>query len=134
MFTHRYGLLLQVAVAACTATAIVIGFTLVGVGSGFGTRLIGGHLVEQFLLGLAGLGLSLASTHVGEGGLVYERLELGAGTPASVYVRDEGGAEGLCIVGGIGFQGHVEGAKVAKIHSIAKQKLFADAINQLSCN
>ena len=107
---------------------------VIGVGSGFGIRLIGGKLVEQFLLGLAGLGLSLASTHVGEGGLVDERLELGAGAPAHVHILDQGCGEGLCIVGSFCLQRHVEGTQVAQVHTVAQEQLLADAIHQLGGN
>ena len=114
--------LLQVAVAACTAAAIIIGLL---------ARLYGSTVVEELLLGLASLGLSLAGTYIVETGLVDERLELGAGSPADVHILDEGGAERLGVVGRRGLEGHVEGAQVAKAHAVTQEHLLPDAFHQL---
>ena len=46
---------------------------IIGVGVRFG--LVGGHAVQVFLLGLASLGQAFARAHIGEGGLVLQRLE-----------------------------------------------------------
>ena len=101
---------------------------------GFGAGLGGGLVVQGELLGLASLGLSLTGTNVGKGGFVDERLELRAGAPAHVNILDERGAELLRIVGSLSLQAHIESAKVAKVHTIAKQELLAYAIHQLGGN
>ena len=122
-FSHfRFPFLLLQAAAAIVAAAIVIGLL---------ARLYGGAIVEEFLFGLAGLGLCLAGTNVVEAGLVDERLELGAGSPAHVHILDEGGAERLGVVGRRGLEGHVEGAQIAKAHAVTQEHLLPDAFHQL---
>ena len=54
--------------ASLAALGVGVRFGLVG-------GLVGGHAVQVFLLGLASLGQAFARAHIGEGGLVLQRLE-----------------------------------------------------------
>lgn len=109
-----------------SALAVVVG--------AFIARLLGGQIVQDFLLGLACLGLAFARAHVGEGCLVLQRLELLAGAPAHRHVLYQGGGELLGIGGRLCLQTHVEGTQVAQVHTVAQEQLLADAIHQLGGN
>ena len=64
-----------------------------------------------------------------EGGFVAEVLEVLAGCPADVHLLDVGGGEGIGRLGAFGVELHVEAAELPEVDLVAKEHLFAQAVD-----